>query len=301
MAVAASALLASGQSVLGLTGADGAEGALLAVIGAVIGWHGLRVYAGRTRAVFSRGRVYLQRPALDLAAAWVGPGLVLAGAGLLVAVAPGRAAEIIAILLFVLGAAGTLLGLIFYVYLPGPLRPAWLTGQQRPQTATPRRGLLPRRPNEAAGPLEPAGPGQSAPSAADRPLRLVHHVVPAGQRTSEEEAREITGLNRPRLLVHGTISGPLPYRAEVCDTPRRGALWVVPGRILFVQSADDDVALGETYFAEIPAGKLYGMRPGRSAAGRPALELDVDRGTVTFEYDGDAAALAHDISEVLGK
>ena len=56
MAVAAGALLASGQSVLGLTGADGAEGALLAVIGAVIGWHGLRVYAGRKRAVFSRAQ-----------------------------------------------------------------------------------------------------------------------------------------------------------------------------------------------------------------------------------------------------
>jgi hypothetical protein len=300
VAVAAGALLASGQSVLGLTGADGAEGALLAVIGAVIGWHGLRVYAGRKRAVYSRGRVYLQRPALDLAAAWVGSGLVLAGAGLLVAVPPGRPAEIIAILLFVLGAAGILLGLVFYVYLPGPLRPAWLTGQQRSQAAAPEARRLPRRSHEPAGPREPAGPGQSEPAAADRPLRLVHHVVPAGQRSSEEEARDITGLTRPRLLVHGTISGPLPYRAEVSETPRRGALWVVPGRVLFVQSAEDDLALGETYFAEIPAGKLYGMRPGRSAAGRPALELDVDRGAVTFEYDGDPAALARDISEVLG-
>ncbi|HEY4851077.1 MAG TPA: hypothetical protein VII22_09775, partial [Streptosporangiaceae bacterium] len=144
--------------------------------------------------------------------------------------------------------------------------------------------------------------GQERSSAApppDRQVRLIHHLGLSNPRSSEEEAREITGVSRPRLLVNGRISGPLPYATKVSEVPRKGALWVVPGRMLFVQSADEDRRLDESYFVEIPADKLYGMRPGRSDQGHAALELDVDRGKLAFEFDGDIESLLRDVREVL--
>lgn len=278
MTSAAGTLLAASGSLLGLQAADSAEGVVLAVIGAVLAWHGARVYTGRRRVTPRRGNVYLRRPDIDLAAAWCGSGLLVAGIGALLSVPASVPVDVLGLILLVAGGVVFVAGLAFYVYLPRPLRPAWERG---------------------AAAASPAGSSPAGSSPADRPLRLVHHVLPGNTRTSEEEAREITGVDRPRLLVPGRISGPLPYKADVSRTPRSGALWVVPGRVLFVQSAGDDRRLGETYFVEIPAAKLHGMRAGGARGGKQTLQLDADQGTLGFEYDGDAETLRHDILEVL--
>lgn len=268
MTVAGGTPLAASGSLLGLHAGDSGDGVLLAVIGAVLAWHGFRVYTGRLRVAPRRGYVFLRRPDIDLSAAWCGSGLLLAGVGALLSIPAVLPVDIIGLILFVAGGVLVLAGMAFYVYLPRRLRPA------------------------SERPAAPVAPG-------DRPLRLVHHVLKGNPRTSEDEAREITGLDRPRFLVHGRISGPLPYAAGISRTPRNGALWVVPGRVLFVQSAEDDRRLGESYFVEIPVEKLRGMRTGDPRGKKQTLEIAADQGELRFEYDGDAETLRHDILEVL--
>ena len=268
MTEAAGALLAAGGSLLGLHAGDSGDGVVLAVLGAVLAWHGFRAYTGRLRVAPRRGYVFLQRPAIDLSAAWCGSGLLLAGVGALLSIPAVLPVDIIGLILFAAGGVLVLAGMVFYVYLPRRLRPA------------------------SEAPTAPASPG-------DRPLRLVHHMLKGNPRTSEEEARQITGLDRPRLLAHGRISGPLPYAAGISRTPRNGALWVVPGRVLFVQSAEDDRRLGESYFVEIPAEKLHGIRAADQRAKQQTLEIAADQGELRFEYGGDAETLRHDILEVL--
>lgn len=269
MTAAAGVPLAASGSLLGLHAGDSGDGVLLAVLGAVLAWHGFRVYTGRLRVAPRRGHVYLRRPDIDLSAAWCGSGLLLVGVGALLGIPASLPVDIVGLILFVAGAVLVVAGMAFYVYLPRRLRPA---SEQRPAALA---------------------------SSGERPLRLVHHMIQDNPRTSEEEAREITGLVRPRLLAHGRISGPLPYAAGVSRTPRNGALWVVPGRVLFVQSAEDDRRLGESYFIEIPAEKLHGIRAGDSRGKKQTLEIAADQGELRFEYDGDAETLRHDILEVL--
>lgn len=266
--------LAAG-SILGLTAADGAYAAPLAVLGLLLAWHGVRVYSGRVRVPPRRGRVFLYRPDIDLSAAWCGSGLALWGIGWLLSIPPSLPVDIIGQILAWAGAVVFLFGLVSYVYLPRRLRPAWA--------------------GAGAGPAVQS-PAAQAPS--DR-LRLVHHHLAGNLRTSEEEVRDLMGLIRPRLLVPGTISGPLPYGTGVSRTPRKGALWVMPGRILFVQSAEDDRRLDETYFVEIPADKLDAMRAGQPHGRQSVLAMDIGQGAMSFTYDGDAEALRRDILEVL--
>lgn len=273
MTLAAATPLAASGSLLGLHAGDSADGVVLAVIGAVLAWHGFRVYTGRLRVTPYRSYVFLQRPAIDWCALWCGSGLLLAGIGALLSIPASMPVDIIGLILLVAGGVLFVAGMAFYVYLPRWLRP----DRDRPAS---------RRSEGSASPGE-------------RPLRLVHHMIQGNSRTSEEEVRDITGLDRPRLLVHGRISGPLPYAAGISRTPRNGALWVVPGRVLFVQSAEDDRRLGESYFVEIPADKLHGMRAGDPRGKKQTLEIAADQGEFRFEYDGDAETLRHDILEVL--
>lgn len=268
MISAAGTPLAASGSLLGLHAGDSAEGVVLAVLGAVLAWHGFRVYTGRLRVTPYRGYVFLQRPAIDWCALWCGSGLLLAGIGALLSIPADIPVNIIGLILFLAGGLLVVVGSTFYVYMPRRLRPAS---------------------ERQAAPVSPA----------ERPLRLVHHTLRGNSRTSEEEVREITGLDRPRLLAHGRINGPLPYVAGISRTPRNGALWVVPGRVLFVQSADDDRRLGETYFVEIPGEALHGIRAGDPRAKKQTLEIAADQGELSFEYGGDAETLRHDILEVL--
>lgn len=186
-----------------------------------------------------RGHVFLQRPAVDLCAAWCGSGLLIASVGVLLSMTASVPVDVVGLILFLAGGVLVAVGGAFYVYLPRRLRPGQVQMLWR---------------------LGPARRQETSASPDERPLRLVHHVLRGNLRTSEEEAREITRVGRPRLLVLGRISGPLPYAAGISRTPRNGALWVVPGRVLFVQSAEDDRRLGESNFVEIPAEKLHALR-----------------------------------------
>ncbi len=244
---------------------------------------------------------------------FAGPAFLVGGLGELLLATSLTAVRYIGLVLFFTGCAGLLVGIAFGFHLPRRLRPRWYTERAPAAASGPR---VASGPGVAPGPAERRQLrrqaergmklnrelGQERSSAApppDRQVRLVHHLGLSNPRSSEEEAREITGVSRPRLLVNGRISGPLPYATKVSEVPRKGALWVVPGRMLFVQSADEDRRLDESYFVEIPADKLYGMRPGRSDQGHAALELDVDRGKLAFEFDGDIESLLRDVREVL--
>ncbi|MBV9384335.1 MAG: hypothetical protein JOY82_24845 [Streptosporangiaceae bacterium] len=278
MAVVTAGFTASaGHGVFGLTSAIVPDAFALAVAGAVLTWDGWMAYT-RRRKIPDTQRFFLPLSRyVHFALAWIGAGLLGAAIGAMLDTTGWLPAEIPGVVLIALGAASIAAGFVFYVHLPTRLRPAWLRGEQRANAAQP----------------PPA-----------RPIRLAHHLLRSSPETSEEMANQLapqmTGSQRPRLMVPGTISGPLPYEDKVSGTARRGSLWVYRDRLLFVQSAEDDRRLGESYFVEIPAGKLHGMRPARAGAGKPALELDVDRGVLTFSHDGDVAALERDIREVLG-
>lgn len=173
----------------------------------------------------------------------------------------------------VAGGAGVILGVFFgLVYLPRRLRPAWRTERQSAGAETLRWG---------------------------RPV--AYHAGPPGT-SSEEAARKITGSARPRLLVLGRVSG-LTQGTQVSPGSRNVALWVVPGRVLFVQSAGDDRRLGDSFVADLPAEALRGMRPGFAAQGKPALVIDAGSETqrpFMFEYQGSPETLARHIREALG-
>jgi hypothetical protein len=101
---------------------------LILIAGAVLAWHGLRVYTGRKRVKFWEVKTVkgtFRRPDLDLAGAWAGSGLALLGLGGLLHIARSGPVAAIATVVEVAGGAGLLLGLVFYVYLPRRLRPAW--------------------------------------------------------------------------------------------------------------------------------------------------------------------------------
>jgi hypothetical protein len=326
------ALLSSGGAS---TGGAALGGVATIAVGVLISWVGYLTFSGRwTLLVTSR-----QFPPMPwyfgFLPVFAGPAFLVGGLGELLLATSLTAVRYIGLVLFFAGCAGLLVGIAFGFHLPRRLRPRWYT--ERAPAAGSGPGVVSRPgvsgpgvsgpaagsgPGGAAGPGVAAGPaerrllrrqaergmklnrelGQERSSAApppDRQVRLIHHLGLSNPRSSEEEAREITGVSRPRLLVNGRISGPLPYATKVSEVPRKGALWVVPGRMLFVQSADEDRRLDESYFVEIPADKLYGMRPGRSDQGHAALELDVDRGTLAFEFDGDIESLLRDVREVL--
>jgi len=307
VAVATAGVAALVSSAGASTGGAALGGAATIAIGVLISWVGYLTFSGRwTLLVTSR-----QFPPMPwyfgFLPVFAGPALLVGGLGELLLATSLTAARYIGLVLFFAGCAGLLAGIAFGFHLPRRLRPRWYT--ERAPAAAPvkaqasgkaqRRQL--RRQAERGMTLnrELDQERSSAGPRPDRQVRLVHHLGLSNPRSSEEEAREITGVSRPRLLVKGRISGPLPYATKVSEVPRKGALWVVPGRMLFVQSADEDRRLDESYFVEIPADKLYGMRPGTSDEGHAALELDVDRGKLAFEFDGDVESLLRDVREVL--
>ncbi len=280
--------------------AEALGGVVTIVIGAVISWAGYLTYRGRWTLLVT-SRQFPPLPAyFGFLPAFAGPALLAGGLGEILIATSSTPAKYLGTALFFAGCAGLLAGIAFGFHLPRRLRPRWFTeyadreavhgppGQQEQRHAQ-RSIELAREVEQAAASPRP-----------DRPVRLVHHLGLSNPKSSEQEARDITGVTKPRLLVSGRISGPLPYATKVSEVPRNGALWVVPGRMIFVQSAEEDRQLDESYFVEIPADKLYGMRPGRTAQGRGALELDVDRGVLAFEYDGDVESLLRDVREVLG-
>ena len=292
------ALLSSGGAS---TGGAALGGVATIAVGVLISWVGYLTFSGRwTLLVTSR-----QFPPMPwyfgFLPVFAGPAFLVGGLGELLLATSLTAVRYIGLVLFFAGCAGLLVGIAFGFHLPRRLRPRWYT-ERAPGAASGPAERRPLRRQAERGMKLNRELGQERSSAApppDRQVRLIHHLGLSNPRSSEEEAREITGVSRPRLLVNGRISGPLPYATKVSEVPRKGALWVVPGRMLFVQSADEDRRLDESYFVEIPADKLYGMRPGRSDQGHAALELDVDRGKLAFEFDGDIESLLRDVREVL--
>jgi len=280
--------------------AEALGGVVTIAIGAVISWAGYLTYRGRWTLLVT-SRQFPPLPAyFGFLPTFVGPALLAGGLGEILIATSSTPARYLGLVLFFAGCAAALVGIAFGFHLPRRLRPRWFTEYASGEAAQGSRRRQEQR--HAQRSTELARQVEQAASSAqpDRPVRLVHHLGLSNPKSSEQEARDITGVTQPRLLVSGRISGPLPYATKVSEVPRKGALWVVPGRILFVQSAEEDRQLDESYFVEIPADKLYGMRPGRSAQGRGALELDVDRGMLAFEYDGDVESLLRDVREVLG-
>lgn len=291
-------LLSSGGAS---SGGAALGGVATIAVGVLLSWVGYLTFSGRWTLLVTSRHFPPMPWYLGFLPVFAGPALLVGGLGELLLATSLTAVRYIGLVLFFAGCAGLLVGIAFGFHLPRRLRPHWYT-EQGPGAASgkaERRQL--RRQAERGMKLnrELDQERSSAAPPPDRRVRLVHHLGLSNPRSSEEEAREITGVSRPRLLVNGRISGPLPYATKVCEVPRKGALWVVPGRMLFVQSADEDRRLDESYFVEIPADKLYGMRPGRSDEGHAALELDVDRGKLAFEFDGDVESLLRDVREVL--
>lgn len=108
--------------------------ALVLIVGAVLAWHGWRVYTGRKRVNYWELKTVkgtLRRPDLDLVGAWGGSGLALLGLGGLLRVVRSGPVDAVGAVVEVAGGVGILLGLAFYVYLPRRLRPAWSTRPQR--------------------------------------------------------------------------------------------------------------------------------------------------------------------------
>jgi hypothetical protein len=276
-------------------------------VGVLISWIGYLTFSGRWTLLVTSRQFPPMPWYLGFLPVFAGPALLVGGLGELLLATSVTVLRYIGLVLFFAGCAGLLVGIAFGFHLPRRLRPRWYTERASATASGPAeasgkaRGRQLRRQAERGTKLnrELDRERSSAAPPPDRPVRLIHHLGLSNPRSSEEEAREITGVSRPRLLVNGRISGPLPYATKVSEVPRKGALWVVPGRMLFVQSADEDRRLDESYFVEIPADKLYGMRPGRSDQGHAALELDVDRGKLAFEFEGDVESLLRDVREVL--
>jgi hypothetical protein len=128
---------------------------LVLIAGAVLAWHGLRVYTGRKRVSFWELKTVkgtLRRPDLDLVGAWGGSGLALLGLGGLLHIVQSGPVAAVAVVVEVAGGVGILLGLAFYVYLPRRLRPAWsMWPQRRPRRKTGRRPPGKSRPEAASG------------------------------------------------------------------------------------------------------------------------------------------------------
>jgi hypothetical protein len=307
VAVATAGVAALVSSGGGSSGGAALGGVATIAVGVLISWIGYLTFSGRWTLLVTSRQFPPMPWYLGFLPVFAGPALLVGGLGELLLATSVTVLRYIGLVLFFAGCAGLLAGIAFGFHLPRRLRPRWYTERASATASGPAqasgkaRGQQLRRQAERGAKLnrELDQERSSAAPPPDRPVRLIHHLGLSNPRSSEEEAREITGVSRPRLLVNGRISGPLPYATKVSEVPRRGALWVVPGRMLFVQSADEDRRLDESYFVEIPADKLYGMRPGRSDQGHAALELDVDRGKLAFEFEGDVESLLRDVREVL--
>jgi hypothetical protein len=296
------AVAVAGTGAAAASGGLALGGVVTIVLGGLISWIGYLTFSGRWTLLVTSRHFPPMPWYFGFLGVFAGPALLVGGLGEVLIATPWAAAHYAGAVLFLAGCAGLLTGIAFGFYLPRRLRPRWFTEYVSGTSARASQRRQARRQAERGAKLareldQERASGQPPPG---RPVRLTHHLGLSNTRSSEQEARDISGVSKPRLLVNGRICGPLPYATKVSEVPRKGALWVVPGRILFVQSAEDDRRLDESYFVEIPADKLYGMRPGRSDQGHSALELDVDRGVLAFEFDGDVESLMRDVREVLG-
>lgn len=126
--------LAAGGNALGITPADATSAAPLAVLGLFLAWHGYLVYTGKVKVQPQRGLIFLQRPDIDLSAAWCGAGLVLWGVGWLLSIPAFLPVDIVGQIVAWTGAVAFVFGIVTYVYLPKPLRPAWSRPDSAPST-----------------------------------------------------------------------------------------------------------------------------------------------------------------------